>query len=270
MTLHHGVIGNPIKHSLSPMIHEYFANEFKLNIHYEKYLFELNNFSDQVKQLIQKNVTGLNVTVPFKTDAFNLADELTENAKLAGAVNTLKLEGQHLIGENTDGMGLVSDIRNNLSIDLQDKIILIVGAGGATRGIIKPLLDENIKELHILNRTEEKAIGLAAEFSQYGEVSGHGIKIDDFKVDIIINATSSSLDGEAPQISDKFYQNSFCYDLMYGSQTPFMVNALNNYANQVFDGLGMLVEQAAKSFEFWTGKQPESKKVIKKVRERIA
>ncbi len=270
MTLHHGVIGNPIKHSLSPMIHEYFANEFKLDIHFEKYLFELNNFSEQVKQLTQKNVTGLNVTVPFKTDAFNLADELTENAKLAGAVNTLKLEGQHLIGENTDGMGLVSDIRNNLTINLKDKIILIVGAGGATRGIIKPLLDENIKELHILNRTEEKAIELAAEFSQYGEVSGHGIKIDDFKVDIIINATSSSLDGEAPQISDKFYQNSFCYDLMYGSQTPFMVNALNNDANQVFDGLGMLVEQAAKSFEFWTGKRPESKKVINKVRERIA
>ena len=117
-----------------------------------------------------------------------------------------------------NGLKLFGPDGLKLSNKIENKIILIVGAGGATRGIIKPLLDANIKELHILNRTEEKAIGLAAEFSKYGEVSGHGIKINDFKVDIIINATSSSLDGEAPQISDKFYKNSFCYDLMYGSQ----------------------------------------------------
>ena len=270
MTLHHGVIGNPIKHSLSPMIHEYFANEFKLDIYYEKYLFELNDFSSQLSHLIQSNVTGLNVTVPFKTVAYNLADELTDNARLAGAVNTLRIVKGHIVGENTDGIGLISDLQKNLSIDLENTTIAIIGAGGATRGIIKPLLDKKIKQLYILNRTEEKATNLAAEFSQYGDVLGHEIKMDNFKVDIIINATSSALDGEAPQISKKLYEDTFCYDLMYGSQTPFMLNALKNDANQVSDGLGMLVEQAAKSFEFWTGKRPESKQVIKKVRERIA
>jgi shikimate dehydrogenase len=205
--------------------------------------------------------------VPFKIDAFNLATKHSINAQTAGAVNTIKVDGDALIGENTDGIGLLNDLTKNLEIDLQNKIVLILGAGGATRGILLPLLQQQPARVMIANRTASKATQLAKAFKPYGETCGFGLeKIKNDLVDIIINATSASLDGQMPNIATGIANNAICYDLMYGKQTPFMDWAQDNNASMVVDGLGMLVEQAASAFEFWTGKQPETQAVIEAIR----
>lgn len=263
----YGVFGNPIKHSLSPIIHAQFAKQTGLNIQYDKVLAPIDDFAHSAKSFINQGAKGFNITVPFKIEAFNLATELSLNAKTAGAVNTIKVNGKTLIGENTDGIGLVNDLTKNLNIDLNNKTILILGAGGATRGILLPLLGQAPKRLMIANRTASRAEQLALDFSSHGKTCGFGLdKIKDTPVDVVINATSASLDGEMPTIANGVANGAICYDLMYGAQTPFMDWAKVNNAKMIVDGLGMLVEQAAAAFEFWTGKQPNTQEVIKNLR----
>jgi shikimate dehydrogenase len=264
-----GVFGNPIKHSLSPVIHNEFAKQLGLNISYKKILAPLDNFRACAQSFIDQGGAGFNVTVPFKLEAFNLAKELTNNAKSAGAVNTIKLKDGVLIGENTDGIGLVQDIIHNLKINLAQKNILILGAGGASQGILRPLLTQNPKRLMLANRTVEKALALKTQFASIGRICAFGLDdIKDSPVDIIINATSASLSGEMPNIASGCAKNALCYDLMYGKQTPFMRWAINNKACQATDGLGMLVEQAAASFEFWSGEKPKTQTILAQLRDK--
>ena len=261
------VFGNPINHSLSPIIHTQFAKQTGVKISYEKILAPVDGFISSATDFINSGTNGFNITVPFKLDAFKLATKLTLNAKTAKAVNTIKVDGDKLIGENTDGIGLVNDLTNNLNIDLKGKIILVLGAGGATQGILLPLLNQQPRRVMIANRTAIKALKLKHDFAKYGKTCGFGLeKIKHDPVDIIINATSASLDGKMPDIAKGCANGAICYDLMYGQQTPFMNWSKANNAKIAVDGLGMLVEQAAISFEFWTGKKPNTKSVIDNLR----
>lgn len=261
------VFGNPIEHSLSPTIHALFAQQTSVDIEYTKQLAPIDAFTQSANDFIEQGGVGFNITVPFKIDAFKLATQHTLNAQTAGAVNTIKVDGNTLIGENTDGTGLVNDLTKNLSIDLHNKTVLILGAGGATRGILLPLLAQQPKRVMIANRTASKAIKLANDFSNYGKICGFGLeKIKSEPVDVIINATSASLNGEMPNIPTGVANGAICYDLMYGKTTAFMQWAQENNATKIVDGLGMLVEQAAAAFEFWTGEQPDTQAVIKKLK----
>lgn len=261
------VFGNPIKHSLSPNIHTQFAQQTGLEISYDKILAPVDDFSSSAQAFINQGANGFNITVPFKLVAFKFASELTLNAQTAGAVNTIKIEEYKIIGENTDGIGLINDLTHNLSIELKDKVILILGAGGATRGILLPLLEQQPNRVMIANRTPSKAIKLAKDFAKFGKTCGFSLdKIKHDPVDIIINATSASLDGKMPNIASGVANNAVCYDLMYGKQTPFINWARTNYGSMISDGLGMLVEQAAATFEFWTGTKPNTKQVLTSLR----
>ena len=263
----YAVIGNPIDHSLSPVIHAQFAKQVGLSITYEKILSPIDEFASNIERFIDSGGLGFNITLPFKIKAYELSDDCTINAKTSGAVNTIKVEGNTLIGENTDGIGLVNDLCNNLNQSLKGKEILIIGAGGATQGILKPLLDCGPEKILLANRTKEKSLKLANHFAKYGKVCGFGLdQIKKKSVDIIINATSASIDGEIPVIANGVAEGALCYDLMYGMETPFMKWAQTNSALQVTDGLGMLVEQAASSFYFWHGKTPETQPVINSIR----
>ena len=266
----YAVIGNPVYHSLSPTIHAQFAKQIGLSMSYKKILPPLDGFSVAAKNFISSGALGFNITVPFKVEAFDLVDEYTLNAKTAGAVNTIKVENGTLYGENTDGIGLVNDLCNNLQQSIKGKDILILGAGGATQGILLPLLEYQPERILVANRTKAKSLKLASNYSEYGKVCGFGLdQIKAKPVDIIINATSTSLDGKIPDIPLGVASGALCYDLMYGRQAPFMQWARENSALEVTDGLGMLVEQAASAFAFWHGKTPETKEVLKSLRETI-
>lgn len=261
------VFGNPIGHSLSPTIHTLFAQQVGVNIKYTKILVPIDTFAQSANEFIKQGGVGFNITVPFKIDAFKLATQHTFNAQTAGAVNTIKVGGNILIGENTDGTGLVNDLSKNLGIDLQGKTVLILGAGGAVHGILLPLLQQNPKRVMITNRTASKAIALANNFAKYGKICGFGLEeVKPEPVDVIINATSASLSGKMIDIHAGVANGAVCYDLMYGKTTPFMNWAQANNALKVADGLGMLIEQAALAFEFWTDKQPNTQTVIKSIR----
>jgi len=263
----YAVIGNPVHHSISPMIHAQFSQELGLEISYEKILSPFDGFQDTVNKFIDSDGQGFNITLPFKIQAYNLSKNLTPNARAAGAVNAIKIDSNTLIGENTDGDGLVNDFSNNLKQSLKGKEILIIGAGGATQGILKPILDCNPEKILLANRSKEKSLNLASKFLQYGKVCGFGLdQIKAKPVDIVINATSASIDGNIPNIPKGVVEGALCYDLMYGKETPFMKWANENSARKVSDGLGMLVEQAALSFSFWLGKNPQTKPVIELVR----
>ncbi len=267
---YYAVFGNPIAHSLSPTIHTQFAKQTGMMIHYEKIRAPIDGFAQSAKLFINRGGRGFNITMPFKIEAFNLATKHTTNAKTAGAVNTIKVSGNTLIGENTDGIGLINDLCKNLNIDLKGKIVLILGAGGASRGILLSLLREKPKRLMIANRTTSKAIQLAKDFSAYGKTCGFGLdKIKNTPVDLIINTTSAALNNTMPKIANGVACGAICYDLMYAIQTPFMRWAQDNGANLVVDGLGMLVEQASASFEFWTGEKPDTHQVLKKLRDKM-
>ncbi|WP_369178212.1 shikimate dehydrogenase [Candidatus Thiodubiliella endoseptemdiera] len=258
------VFGNPIEHSLSPTIHTLFAQQVGVKVQYTKELAPIDAFTESAANFIQKGGIGFNITIPFKIDAFNFATQHTLNAQTAGAVNTIKVDGNMIIGENTDGTGLVNDLTKNLGIDLSDKTVLILGSGGATRGILLPLLQQNPARTMVANRTASKAIALANDFAKYGKTCGFGLeKVKSERVDVIINATSASLSGKMLDIPNSVANGAICYDLMYGKATPFMQWAKKNNASKVVNGLGMLVEQAAAAFEFWTGKQPNAQAVIK-------
>jgi shikimate dehydrogenase len=261
------VFGNPIEHSLSPIIHAEFARQTNIAVSYVKILADKNGFQRAAQTFIDEGASGFNITVPFKLDAFEFATELTLNAKMAGAVNTIKVQNNRFIGENTDGIGLLRDLTHNLKLDLNQKTILILGAGGAAQGILLPLLKQNPKRIMIANRSENKAKKLQKDFSTYGKVCGFALdKIKNEPVDILINATSASLDNTMPTIATGCADGAVCYDLMYAQQTPFMRWAKQNNASMVVDGLGMLVEQAACSFEFWTGKQVNTQRIMRQLK----
>ena len=266
----YAVIGNPIHHSLSPTIHAQFSKQTGLSMSYEKILAPLDGFTAAVNNFVSSGALGFNITIPFKVEAYDLVDDCTLNAKTSGAVNTIKVENGTLYGENTDGIGLVNDLCNNLQQTIKGKDILILGAGGATQGILLPLLECQPERILVANRTKTKSLKLANNYSEYGKVCGFGLdQIKAKPVDIIINATSASLDGKMPEIPSGVATGALCYDLMYGVQTPFMKWSRENSASEVSDGLGMLVEQAASAFAFWHDITPETKEVIKSLRETI-
>lgn len=268
---YYGVFGNPIAHSKSPLIHRLFAEQTGQKISYQPLLAPVDGFATAVAEFFNTG-SGANVTVPFKEQAFALADQLSPRAQRAKAVNTLKkLADGRLLGDNTDGAGLVNDLLNN-HVPMANKNILILGAGGAVRGILEPLLAQNPTEVCIVNRTVEKAEQLAKEFADLGPMTACGYDWIDAPVDIIINGTSASLSGDLPPLADTLVKagDTVCYDMMYGKQTTvFNQWAQQQGAARTLDGLGMLVEQAAEAFYLWTGIRPDSAAVLNQLRRQL-
>ena len=268
----YAVFGNPVGHSKSPDIHSQFAAQTGQSLIYTAELIELDQFSEAVTAFAANNGKGLNITVPFKQEAWQLATERSSRAERAGAVNTLLIKDNTLFGDNTDGLGLVRDLIDNHNQNINNQHILIVGAGGAVRGVIEPILELKPAELVIANRTVEKAWQLAKDFSELGNISGCSLEaLDAQHFDIVINGTSASLHGDLPPLPNTLFNNNACaYDMMYAAHpTPFMQWAKKNGVAHVYDGLGMLVEQAAESFRLWRGVTPETRPVIQSIRESL-
>ncbi|WP_018233257.1 shikimate dehydrogenase [Thioalkalivibrio thiocyanodenitrificans] len=267
---YYAVIGHPIGHSKSPRIHALFAEQTGQALRYEAVLAPLDGFAGTVRDLVARGYRGFNVTVPFKGEAFVLADELTDRARRAGAVNTLKVEDDgRLLGENTDGVGLVTDLTRNLGIRLRDREVLVLGAGGAVRGVLAPLLAEGPAGLHIANRTGSRAEELARDFADLGPVTGGDLdSLRGRHSHLLINGTSAGLDDEVPPLPDDLLRPGVdCYDMMYGDRpTAFLRWAVAHGAARTADGLGMLVEQAAESFALWRGIRPRTAPVIRVLR----
>jgi len=270
MTDRYAVIGNPIEHSRSPEIHAAFAAQTGQDMRYERILGDLEEFESDVADFFAAGGRGLNVTVPFKERAFQLADELSERAQSAGAVNTLiPLADGRLRGDNTDGVGLVRDLGCNHRFDFAGARILLLGAGGASRGVLRPLLAEAPEVLVVANRTAAKAEALASDMALLGPVEGCGLDaLAGRQFDLIINATAAGLDDEVPPIPDDcLAPGGWSYDMMYGrAPTAFVRWATAHGAVKSLDGLGMLVEQAAESFYLWRGVQPLTDTVIATLR----
>lgn len=266
---HYAVMGNPIAHSKSPLIHTLFAEQTGQSLRYETILVEREEFPEAVARFFAECGSGLNITVPFKEEAWALANRLTKRAELAGAVNTLwKDKNGMLWGDTTDGIGLVRDLVHNHKKPITGCRVLVLGAGGAVRGLLEPLLAEKPKEVVIANRTVSRAQNLVALFTTHGVISACGYLEIKGSFDIVINGTSSSLHGDIPPIPSSVIDlNTVVYDMMYGDQdTIFMEWAKREGVQQVVDGLGMLVEQAAESFYIWRQVRPETEDVTKKIR----
>jgi shikimate dehydrogenase len=265
------VFGNPIKHSRSPFIHQSFAQSTSQTLNYETSLVELSDFTQAVNDFISQGGKGANVTVPFKEEALEIADELSDRARLAGAVNTLTFKNGKIYGDNTDGEGLVQDLLRN-NVQLENSRILLLGAGGAAKGVILPLLAQNPASIVIANRTESKAEALIEQFNDT-RLAACGFEQTSGKVfDVVINATSASLSGKLPAISiSAITKQTVCYDMVYGKElTPFLVWAKAQGAAKVIDGVGMLVGQAAESFTLWRGAKPEVRDVIELLKASLA
>jgi shikimate dehydrogenase len=269
MTDRYAVIGNPIEQSKSPLIHSRFARDSGQDLEYTKILGELDGFAAAVRAFRDAGGRGMNVTTPFKLQAFELADERTERAQLAGAVNCLKLEAGRILADNFDGIGLVNDIQRNMGISLAGKRVLILGAGGAARGALQPFLEQKPAELVLVNRTVEKAVALAEQFRIYGPLTGCGY--GDLRrgrhFDLVVNATSASLRGELPPLEFEVCSEAgLAYELAYGKGlTPFLRMARDAGAPRLADGVGMLVEQAAEAFLWWRGVRPTTSAVVKQL-----
>ena len=266
----YAVMGNPIAHSKSPLIHSEFAAQTRQRMIYEAILVDPGGLAQAIGNFQATAGKGLNITVPFKHEAWELMDERSERAQRAGAVNTIvfKADGRRY-GENTDGVGLVRDIVNNHGGQLKNQQILVLGAGGAVRGILGPILDEQPRKIVIANRTVDRAVVLAREFSSTIPVEGCGYPaLDGMQFDLIINGTSASLKNELPPMPVSVISaRTWCYDMMYGDEpTVFMRWAGKNGAVKCLDGLGMLVEQAAESFYLWRKVRPDTAPVIAKLR----
>jgi shikimate dehydrogenase len=265
------VIGNPIAHSKSPEIHAAFALQTGQDIRYQRCLAPLDGFADTVRRLISEGYRGANVTVPFKLEAAAIATRLAERARLAGAVNTLRFEGNEIIGDNTDGPGLVADIVRNAGVPLAGKRVLLLGAGGAARGVILPFLQQGPAAIVIANRTRATADALAEHFAGHtahpGQVSACGFDDIEGRFDVVVNATSASLSAALPPVpASSFAPGTLALDMMYGKQpSPFMAFAAAHGA-ATRDGLGMLVEQAAEAFAIWRGVRPETAAVLAQLR----
>jgi shikimate dehydrogenase len=270
------VFGNPISHSKSPLIHTAFAAQCDQDLRYEALLAPIDGFAASVRTFIAAGGRGANVTVPFKEEAFRLATRLSVRAELAAAVNSLRFDGAEIVGDNTDGAGLLRDLRVNLACPIAGRRVLLLGAGGAARGVVAPLLEERPATLVIANRNVARAQELAQRFAAtagasllcaagYPELSGQSF-------DLVINATSASLAGALPPLpvaAGVFAPASLAYDMMYGKgDTPFLAFARAQGAARLADGLGMLVEQAAEAFHFWRGLRPDSALVIAALRAR--
>ena len=261
----YAVFGHPIAHSKSPLIHAAFARQTGETLSYEAILAPLDGFAASIADFMAHGGRGANVTVPFKEEAFRLAATRTPRASLAGAVNTLLFDGSAITGDNTDGAGLVADLTRNLGAELAGTRILLLGAGGAARGVIGPLLDAGAANVVIANRTVDKAIALAALFD--GRAGGTGFVQPNAPFDVVVNATSASLAGDLPPISRAvFSPRTLAYDMMYGRDTPFLALARECGAATA-DGLGMLVEQAAEAFFVWRGVRPDTAPVIASLRQ---
>jgi shikimate dehydrogenase len=267
----YAVIGNPIEHSKSPQIHAAFARQTGEAIEYTRLLGNPDDFAGDVQRFLATGGRGLNVTVPFKEQAWRMADELSERAHTAGAVNTLiRLDSNKLRGDNTDGIGLVRDLTINHGFRLKDKKVLILGAGGAVRGVVRPLLEEHLKRLVIANRTAARAYSLASGLASFGQVAGCGLEdLEGMQFELIINGTSAGLGGKLPEVPDTILaKGGWCYDMMYSNQaTAFQQWGRAHQAARSLDGLGMLVEQAAESFHLWRGILPETTPVIQMLRD---
>jgi shikimate dehydrogenase len=266
----YAVIGNPIAHSKSPDIHARFAAQTGQHLVYERMLAPIDGFAQAVHDFIREGGRGANVTVPFKLEAHALATELTLRAKAAGAVNTLKFESGVILGDNTDGIGMVTDIIRNAGVPMNGKKILLLGAGGAARGVILPILDEEPAQLVIANRTVSKAAELASQFAPHGRISASSFDELRERFDIIINATSASLSDELPPVPPVvFGDGSFAYDMMYGKEPTVFMRLASSHGAAVRDGLGMLVEQAAEAFFVWRRVRPETAPVYMDLRARL-
>jgi shikimate dehydrogenase len=266
MTDQYAVVGNPIAHSQSPLIHAEFSRQTGQDMAYDRLLAPLDGFVETAEAFRQAGGKGLNVTVPFKEQAFRYARRKTVRAEAAGAVNTLLFDEHGPLGDNTDGAGLVRDLMVNQKQTLAGKRILLMGAGGAGRGVIGPLLAEHPAALVLANRTVDKAQQLAELFGQGMRASSYEA-LSGERFDVVINATAASLKGELPPLpEDLFNPGALAYDMMYGTETPFMAWAKQHGAAHVSDGLGMLVEQAAESFHLWRGIRPDTAPVIRKLR----
>jgi len=268
----YGVVGHPIAHSWSPFIHGRFAYETGQSLNYRLYDFTPEEFHARVREFFKQGGRGLNITVPHKIAAMDLAHDLTARAGQAGAVNTLAIrDDDTLLGDNTDGAGLVRDLCHNQSIILTHRRVLIIGAGGAARGVLAPLLALSPTEIVIANRTSERAETLAKTFEKLGTTRGVGFSdIPGGVFDLIINATSASLSGDTPDVPTTVVgPETVCYDMAYGkTDTSFVRWALKHGCTRALQGWGMLVEQAAESFRIWRGIRPETATVLAALKDR--
>jgi len=266
----YGVMGYPVSHSRSPVIHRLFALQTGQNLQYELLQVTPDKLEVAVRQFQRTGGKGLNITVPHKGEVSKICDQLSERASTAGAVNTLSFRDGEILGENTDGIGLLRDLAINLNVTLEGANILILGAGGATRGIVGPLLEMQPASLRIANRTVDKAQVLADHFSRSGPVSACPFNVVPVteKYDLIVNATSAGVKGEAPPYpAAAISPGTLCYDLSYGlTPTPFSAWAREQGAERSVMGWGMLVEQAAESFKIWRDVRPETAPVLKQMK----
>jgi shikimate dehydrogenase len=267
----YAVVGNPVGHSKSPQIHEAFARQTGQDLVYTRLLAPLDDFAGTARRFFAEGGAGLNVTVPFKHEAWRLVDAREGGAEAAAAVNTIRRDGRRLTGYNTDGPGLVADLERNLGVAIAGRRVLLMGAGGASHGVVQPLLERGPAQLAIVNRSRDKAEALARRFAgagggpaalAYGELAGR-------RFDLVINATSAGLAGELPPLPDTlFAPGALAYDMMYGRLTVFLAFARARGVATA-DGLGMLVEQAAESFLIWRGVRPQTAPVIAQLRAAI-
>jgi shikimate dehydrogenase len=276
------VIGNPIAHSRSPEIHTAFAAAYGQAITYDRLLAPVDGFSDSVRAFVADGGRGMNVTVPFKEDAAALADVVSPRVQLAGAANTLTVRSDGLHADNTDGIGLVRDLTGRHAVDLHGQSLVLLGAGGACRGVLLPLIESGVASIHIVNRTHPRAESLAGQFREVAAQSGclvQAVKQDDLpamlgsvSAPVWINATSAGLGSdESPVPAALLSGAGMVYDMMYGAQpTAFLRAAQSAGCQQTTDGLGMLVEQAAESFRIWRGVRPDTNPVFDMLRRSIA
>jgi len=265
-TERYGLMGHPVGHSYSPFIHGLFAKQSGIALSYKLYDVTAEKFRAAALEFFTSGGRGLNITVPHKRAAAELVNKLTGRAERAGAVNTIHMgEDNELLGDNTDGAGLIADLVTNLGFDLAGRRVIILGAGGATRGVVAPLLQSDTASMIIANRTSQRAVELATEFADLGVVTGCGFNdIPKEPVDLLINATSASLQGDVPPLPPEVIgPRTLCYDMAYGKgDTAFTRWARQNGASLAQKGWGMLIEQAAESFMVWRGVRPDTKPVL--------
>ena len=266
MTDLYGVVGNPIAHSLSPIIHQQFAQSFDEQIEYRRFLVEPSQFNTFIYEFFETGGQGLNVTLPFKEQAYALCDRHTEIANAAKSVNTLWHDGKHLWGANTDGLGLVRDLKINLGCQIEGKNVLLLGAGGAVRGVLDHILSEKPKTIWLSNRTFNKAVQLQREFATILVLELGELETLD-RVDLIINGTSASLAGDAvdlPRLA--IHAETLCYDMMYSQKKTVFEQSVAEIGGRYQNGLGMLVEQAAESYSIWRKRRPQTADILARLR----
>ncbi len=269
MTDHYAVVGNPVAHSVSPQIYAEFARQTGQDLDYVRLLAPRDAFNATVMKFRAENGKGMSVTLPFKMEAYQLANVRSERAEQARAVNMLKFDSEEIFGDNTDGVGLVRDIETNLRFTIAGKRVLLMGAGGAARGALPPLFEKKPAALVIANRTLHRANLLQQYAEKWGKCAVSAYPdLAGLRFDLVINATAASIGGEVPPLPDDiFATGAFAYDMMYGQEpTPFLKFAQAHGAARVADGLGMLIEQAAESFLMWRGKRPHTAPVIAMLR----